>query len=74
MGVRLSVGGGLTFSQKKGKDVKEQSKLLGKLSDMSINKPILAEVEKIKVKKVEAAKNKGYERAQQKIQKAGRRR
>jgi len=57
MGTKLSSSGGLTFSQKKGLDVKKQADLLGKLSKMEMNKPILTEVKRVKEeKKIEAQK------------------
>jgi len=67
MGIKLSSIGGLTASQKEGKTPEQQSKLLAKLSDMSINKPILATVEKEKKTKKETAATKGYARAAEKI-------
>ena len=66
MGIKLSSIGGLTSSQKAGKTPEEQTKLLGKLSDMSINKPILEKVEKEKKTKKEAVATTGYGRAVEK--------
>ena len=67
MGIKLSSIGGLTASQKAGKTPEQQSKLLAKLSDMSINKPILEKVETEKKTKKEVASTKGYARAAEKI-------
>ena len=73
MGIKLSSSGGLTFSQKKAKNVKQQSELLGKLSKMEINKPILAEVERIKQEKRVEAQKRADARASAKVpRKSGR--
>jgi len=57
MGIKLSSSGGLTFSQKRGKNAKQEEDLLGKLSKMEINKPILTEVKRVKEeKKIESQK------------------
>jgi len=73
MGIKLSSSGGLTFSQKKAKNTKQQSELLGKLSKMEVNKPILAEVEKIKKEKRIEAEKRADVRASAKVpRKSGR--
>ena len=73
MGIKLSSSGGLTFSQKQGRNVKQQSELLRKLSKMEMNKPILAEVERIKVEKRAEAQKRADVKASAKVpRKSGR--
>jgi len=56
MGIRLSKGGGLTFSQKKGLDKPKQATLLTKLSSLEINKPILTQAAKDRAEAKERAR------------------
>jgi len=72
MGIRLSAGGGLTFTQKQscGKDSKKEAALLAKLTAMSMNKPIIEDAKKLEAARKEGAATRRSAKVETQIQKA----